>query len=1526
MEIDKKSRFLWPAFFNYSEWQFMQNGVRKAYMVWSIFHPLIQRWFQERVGTPTQVQTSAWPEIAAENHVLITAPTGSGKTLTAFLWALNELITGHVPCGHTRVLYVSPLKALNNDIQRNLLFPLRELREYFIRENEPFPSISVMTRSGDTSAGEREKMLRHPPEILITTPESLNLLVSSVRSRKILTGIQTVILDEIHNVAGTKRGVHLITAVERLVLLAGEFQRIALSATVKPLDVIADFVGGYKIVDRGGTAEYRKREVRIIESGQEKQYQIRVKFPEMEPAAESEPGAPPPKITFWNHLIDEFKEIIYRNRSTLFFTNNRMHCERISLLINQDEDEILAYSHHGSLSRETRMVVEEKLKHGELKAIIATSSLELGIDIGTLDEVVLVQTPFSIAGGLQRIGRAGHSVGQPSKGILYPIHGRDLMEAAVMSRGILDRDIEEIKPIQCPLDVLAQIIVAMAGVEIWDIDYLYAFLKSSYPYHDLGRTEFDLAIKMLSGHYAGTRLRSLKPLISVDKIDNTVRARDGALRVVYAAGGTIPDRGYFTMRHQESGGKIGDLDEEFVWEHRPGDNFILGTQSWRIQKITHNDVFVVPGEGLAVEAPFWKAEEINWDFHFSVKIGEFLEWADSAVEEPDFVETLENEYPIEKKAAESLADYLKSQKRISHTGLPHRRHSLIEYTASPNSAGHSKQVVIHTTWGGRVNRPLALILASLWEERYGDRAEMFVNNDGISIVISHDCSLKELLLSINIDNIEKHLREKIEQSGFFGARFRENAARALILPRESFHRRTPLWLNRLKAKKLFELVYDYDDFPILVETWRTCLRDEFDLDNLRSLLNELKTGETHITEINTTVPSPFTDGLLWLQTNKYMYEDDTPSIGGMSRLSDDLLKEVVFSSKLRPQISQELIDQFEQKAQRVFPDYAPASADELLDWIKERQFIPIQEWELLLRAMERDHAVDSSELLASLQDKILRAEILSNGSIGVIAWENASRFLLALQIKETDIRFSSMLDGKKIAFNKIKNKIPYPEIDLQEDIDLQSDWVGQWLQFYGPKSRLLLSNVFAFPENRLNEILDSLIETQRIVAGTLTVDSQEEEICDSENFELLLRLARRKAVPAFEPLALDSLPLFLAEQQGVVQMGSSIEALQTILEKLLLIPFPVERWEEDVLPSRLKPYLTAWLDSLMQESDLIWYGCEKNKMFFCFPDQLDLLMTNEACGNNENTDSTLVDDIFPSRSGKYDFSQLVEHSNLTTVQLTNALWELVWQGAVTNDSFAALRKGILSRFKAWEPSGEKRGGKRSSFNRWKSSRPFAGNWFVVSPSKSIEDELDRLELQKEKVRIVMDRYGILFRELLQRELPEFRWGSLFKALRLMELSGELVAGCFFQGIPGLQFMSPAAFRRLRELSTHDAIFWINATDPASLCGLSLPGLSPALPKRLPTTHLVYHGTRLVMISHKKGKEIELYVPSNGLNLPAYYGLFKMMLERQFNPMTALVIETINGEHAGESEYVSSLRDEFHTTVDYRKVTLRKKFI
>jgi len=1483
------------------------------------FHPIIERWFRDQVGQPTDAQEQSWQRVSAGEHVLITAPTGSGKTFAAFLWAINQLITGEFAVGHTSVLYVSPLKALNNDIQRNLLGPMAELRQAFEREDEDFPDIHVRTRSGDTPQAERFRMQRHPPEILITTPESLNLMLSSAGGRSMLHGIATVILDEVHAVIGSKRGTYLATAVERLVPLSGEFQRIALSATMRPLETVAAYIGGFRVTGAAESARRHARPVAIVRSAETKRYDVRVRFPE----EADELGV---EDSIWDPLADEFRDLIGSSKSTLLFANSRRLCEKLALKINRGEEPPLAYVHHGSLSRELRYEVERKLRDGDLRAVVATNSLELGIDIGALERVILVQSPPSISSAIQRVGRAGHRVGEVCRGTIYPTHAQDLLEAVVLAHGIGEQDLEETRPVECPLDVLAQVIVSMTGVEQWDIDALYTQLTTSYPYHTLDREQFNLVLNMLGGRYADSRLRDLKPMVSIDRVDNSVVARKGALLTLYTSGGVIPDRGYYHLRHSDDGALIGELDEEFVWEANVGQTFALGTQNWRVERITHNDVFVQPGNPRIMATPFWRAEENYRDSHLSERIGEFLEDANEKLGDDGFTAELQSNDGMEPTAAEQLVAFLKRQRETTGRDLPHRHHVLVEYVATGPGGAPGNQVIIHTTWGGRINRPLAMALDAAWEEKFGQRLELYTGNDCIAVMLPDDVPAEEMLSLVTSGNIERLLRRRLEGSGFFGARFRECAGRALLLPRDRAGKRMPLWMNRLRSQKLLDAVIGYEDFPILLEAWRSCLQDEFDMEALKGRLAELESGAISWSEARTAFPSPMAHTISWRHTVEYMYMDDQPAGEKISRLRSDLLTQVVFTPGLRPSVSPETVAGFEEKRQRLAVGYAPETPRELVDWVKERVLISMSEWWRLLDAIGRDHDVDVDELVEAASERLAKIAPREADEPLMVAIEMLPRLLSGLY--DAAVAVEPM---------KLGGKLEIPPLASEDGDRLLTELVGEWLAFFGPISPDTIRRKLGIGPERLAPTIDDLLDSQRVIAGQLVTGEDGDQVCDSENFEALLRISRAGAAPALEPLEAAALPLFLANHQGLVDPDEGVDGVFRRLEQLLCLPVSAEMWESEVLPIRLRGYSTSLLDTIMQEGDLRWVGSENRRVAFCFEPDLDLVA--DASIDSEGVDDDVAsgktegetDHVFPSRLGRYDFMTLVGTSGDSPDELSGKLWQAAWRGEVSNDAFAALRRGIENRFKvpkvvteAGRSYRRRYGPSRASFSQWKGSLPSAGNWFLLPYPEPPEELIEIEERNKDRARLLLDRYGILFRQLLERESPAFRWPVIFRALRLMELAGEVLTGYFFRGVSGPQFISHTAFRRLQRRLPERAIYWMNATDPASVCGLPLEAFRRQLPRRVAGNHIVYRGSEPVVLSQRNGRSLTFAIADDDPDLSACLGFLNHLLTRQFQPQRRITVETINGEEAAGSAYVDVLRTVFDVMVDYKNVILYRK--
>jgi len=1481
----------------------------------SQFHPLIQKWFDNKFNHATDIQDKSWPLIAENNNVLITAPTGSGKTLTAFLWSINQLVVGKLPQGQSSILYISPLKALNNDIQRNLIQPIKEIRQIFEENDAFFPDINVMTRSGDTPQEDRRKMVRHPPEILITTPESLNLMLSSRTGRELLYHLSTVILDEIHAVLGNKRGVHLITGVDRLVRLSGNFQRIALSATIRDLESVAQFVGGLKMGGSILNPKYEPRPVVIIESNIQKRYAIKVKFPKNEEA--------PAESTIWDTLADEFKDIVEKNRSTLLFTNGRRLCEKMTFKINSRSGQPLAYSHHGSLSKELRQNVEQHLKNGSLKAIVATSSLEMGIDIGNLDEVILIQSPYSVSSAIQRVGRAGHHVNIKSRGTIYAAHPQDLIAASVLARTIDEQEIEPIHSVDCPLDVLAQILVSMTGIEIWDMDELFVNLKTSYPYRNLSREQYDLVINMLAGRYSDSRIRELKPRVSIDRLDNTIQGKKGALLALYMSGGTIPDRGYFQLRHHETNARIGELDEEYVWEAKIGQIATVGTQNWKITKITHNDVFAIPVGSGQIDAPFWIAEGFNRDVHFSNLILNFLETANDHLKEPEFLEDLETRFHLEPSAAKELDRFLNRQKEFTESELPHRHHILLEYVRSGPDGSPGSMLVIHTLWGGQLNRPYAFALEAAWEQKFGEIPEVFPGNDAIVIQLPHKIEPEDMLSLVTAANVEHLLKKQLEKSGFFSARFRECAGRALLVIRNKINQRMPLWMTRLKSKKLLETIISYEDFPILLEAWRTCLQDEFNLSELRERLSEMESGAVQWSQTFTSRPSPFAAGMAWNQINQYMYQEDQGA-SEPSSLGDNWVREILFSPGLRPMISKKLICEFEAKCQCSAPGYTPRTGTDLLDWVKERIVIPMDEWDLLIKQIHNDQKSDASNILEAIKNKVvvIQSDRLEMGLITSL--ERVSNIIASIFSQQNYTLLN--LHHEEISDNI--NEVSKPQVEDDKDLSIL---LGQWLQFYGPRPKAFIENRLGMNESVLGRALETLIESGQIIGGRLVKDGSGQEVCDSENFEILMRISRTRAVPDFKPLSIKYLPHFLAHIQGLTKKREGLDRLFESLEQLVCLPLPAESWETDILPARLSPYHTSFLDTILQEGDFHWYGMGKKKIVFCFHSDLDFMDFALSGEDKPENESTLAS-FFETKESRYEFTRLLTLTGLSSKQLSEKVWKSVWQGELSNEMFSALRKGIETKYRAPkmpEPEavsriGRRRAVRKRSFASWKGALPLTGHWFAPQFPDPPADMMEIEETNKDRVRLLLDRYGILFRELLMKESVSFRWANIFKSLRIMELTGEILAGHFFKGIPGPQFVSQKAFRILQTTLPEKVIYFMNAIDPASVCGLSLPEIKQNFPKRLSNTYLVFKGHQVMLICRKNGKELVIHAALDDENMIEYLAPLKHLLYRRFMPLKKITIERINNEPADKSVYLQSLKTLFDVLSEHRRVTLYKK--
>jgi ATP-dependent Lhr-like helicase len=845
-------------------------------------------------------------------------------------------------------------------------------------------------------------------------------------------------------------------------------------------------------------------------------------------------------------------------------------------------------------------------------------------------------------------------------------------------------------------------------------------------------------------------------------------------------------------------------------------------------------------------------------------------------------------------------------------------------------------VILHTLWGSQVNYPFSLVLEAAWQVRHPESSIEVLADDDCLLVIPSDpdsFSTDELLSLVEPKEVEAILRHSMERSGFFGARFRENAARALLLPRSNLDRRIPLWLTRMRAKKLLEGVAGYGDFPILLETWRSCLLDEFDLPSLKLMLAELRQGQISRSETRTNVPSPFAENISWIQTNEHMYRSDGLPARDGSAVQEEVIREILYSAHLRPRIAPELAAQLQSKLQRTASGYSPAPGDELLDWLKERILVEDSEWQKLIAAVRRDHDPQGLDL-EEMEDKLVRFRLPGAQTWMVSALEQMQRILLALASAigghPDDLIEQLEVDEKALSLDspaRIRGFIGSNDIGGEGAEPHLSALVAEWLRYYGPVPFTWISGCFGLTPARVQAVLDTLAESGTVVVDQLTRGASSLQVCDSENLEILLRLTRKGGRPSFAALNADRLPLFLAIQQGVMgtqrqRRGSAVADLRRILESLFGFPAPIRMWEEEIFPARLDPYYGSWLDELLRSSELQWFGCGRQRIAFSFASDLELFLESDDPPGAEE-----LRRLLPSPRGKYSFWELADHTGSTPADTSRKIWELVWKGELACDSFDVLRKAAAGGFRlsldqggvnGAQPGSRRRGSGRRGYDRWRAAHPLSGSWFGID-SGTETDLVEEEELARDRVRQLLQRYGILFRELVSHELEPLQWSRIFRTLRLMELSGELLSGYFFEGVSGLQFISHRGFRILQAGLPEEEIYWICAADPASPCGLGLP--ISGLPPRLVSNHLVYHGSRLVLVSKRRGQEVELRTGPEDPSLLEYLRFYTIMLKRDVAPRKSIRVERINGVAARESPYKEMFL-EYGFLEEYKGLVLR----
>ncbi len=1404
------------------------------------FSPVTRAWFERTFAAPTPAQEQGWPAIAGGGHVLIQAPTGSGKTLTAFLSAIDRLHA--TPGAGLRLLYVSPLKALNYDIERNLRGPLAGLES----------SLRVAVRTGDTPQKERRELLKEPPDILITTPESLFLLLTS-QARETLRGVETLILDEVHAVAGTKRGAHLAVSVERLeTLCETPPQRIGLSATQRPLEEIGRFVAGGRpiaLVDAGTRKELDLEVVVPVEDMRELGSTASLSQPVLADGVEMDSGTEHGTQSIWPSIYPEILKLVEQHRSTIVFVNNRRLAERLALRLNELAEREVARAHHGSLAREQRVVVEEDLKAGRIPCLVATSSLELGIDMGAVDLVIQVESPKSVARGLQRIGRAGHELGAVSKGRIFPKFRADLLESAVVARAMREGEIEETKIPHSPLDVLAQQIVAIASQEEIRVDDLHALVRRAHPFRDLSREQLENVLDMLAGRYPSDEFAELRPRIVWDRTGGVIRAREGARRLAVTNAGTIPDRGLFGVFLVDGGGRVGELDEEMVYEARAGQTFLLGASTWRIEEITRDRVLVSPAPGLPGAVPFWKGEGVGRPYELGRKIGAASREL-SALREQKAIERLRAEYHLEERAARNLLTFLREQ--ADATGaVPSDRTIVVERFRDEIG---DWRVCILSPFGGRVHAPWAMAIAARLRESEGIDAQSIWSDDGIALHFPEaDAPPPTEALVVDPGEVEDLVVSELGETALFGARFRENAGRALLIPRRRPGERTPLWQQRLKAQSLLQVARKYGSFPVILETYRECLQDVFDLPALRTVLQGLKTRELDLVEVETQSASPYSASLLFDYIATYMYEDDTPPAERRAQalsLDRDLLRELLGQEELRDLLDADAVEEVERQLRG-----APTTPDQLHDQLRIRGD---------LRAGEYDQAL-AEPLLAERRAVTVRIA----GEERLIAAEDAGRYRDALGAMPPSGLPDAFLEGgpeslRQLVLRYAKGRGPFTTEQADERFG---------------------RSVF--------DVLAGLEREELLVRGELRPGGSEREWCDPD----VLRRLRRASLAALrrevEPVDQEALARFLPGWHGIDRRASLREALVP----LQALALPVALWETDVLPRRVPGYRPEHLDALCASGEVVWLGAGADRVALFFREDAAAL---GRVGGAPRPEGAEHDAIRAALAGALFWDELLVETGLDEGVALPALWDLVWAGEVTNDAWTPLR--AARRFGAAKPERRPR---RFSRRRAHGPTATAGRWSRTE--RLFAQPPDRRALAE----LLLERQGIVTRDGVRAEGIPGGYGAVYAELRALETLGLCRRGYFVEGLGGAQFALGGAVERLRELRERpedaDALV-LSAADPAQPYGAALPWprRAGARAARVAGALVVTLGGEPVLYVERGGRSLTpLRDPDEGWLRPA---LDALVAHVRAGGAKRLAVERFDGEPVGESDALPLLVD------------------
>ncbi|CAL9414796.1 ATP-dependent RNA helicase RhlE [Nocardiopsis dassonvillei] len=1465
------------------------------------FGPATRAWFEHAFPDgPTPAQEGAWASVSGGRDTLVVAPTGSGKTLAAFLWSLDRLLASPVPedpARRCRVLYVSPLKALAVDVERNLRAPLAGISAAAAELGAPVSPVSVGVRTGDTPADERRRMATRPPDILITTPESLFLVLTS-RAREGLAGVETVIVDEVHALAGTKRGAHLALSLERLEeLVERRTRRIGLSATVRPAEAVAEFLGGADIVAPPDSPHLDLSVAVPVFDMEEPDLPAPPLPPGPADAEETgaeeagavvvPPGAPGPPVpagtaaggappagrgSLWPHLERRVLDLVEEHRSTIVFTNGRRTAERLCARINDLYAErhgldlppeevpaqviaqsgsgrgapaVIARPHHGSMSKAERAVVEDDLKAGRLRCVVATSSLELGVDMGAVDLVVQVAAPPSVASGLQRVGRAGHQVGGTSRGVFLPAFRGDLLTTAVAVERMRAGDIEPLSVPRSPLDVLAQQIVAMVAMDEWPVAELAAVVRRAAPFSDLGDAALESVLDMLSGRYPSDEFAELRPRLVWDRQAGVLRARPDAQRLAVVAGGTIPDRGMYTVHlagarestgrgepapqaSVEGGGgrrvgptRVGELDEEMVYESRVGDVFVLGSSSWRIDAITADRVLVTPAPGRPGRMPFWKADARGRPVELGRAIGAAVR---RLAEDPRGAAA---EFAgLDPWAARNLAAYVAEQQDATGR-VPDDRTVVVE--RFPDQVG-DRRVVVHSPLGDRVHAPWALAIAARIRERFGVESRVLHGDDGIVLSLPDTAGgldgpgvLAELV-AVDPETVEAVVTEELTGSALFASRFRECAARALLLPRQRPDRRMPLWQQRLRASHLLSVAGRYGSFPIVLETARECLRDLFDVPALVEVLRGVRSRDVRVVEVETDRASPFARSLLMEYTAAFLYEGDVPAAearAGALALDPSLLSDLLGRTDLRDLLDPGVVAEVDALLQRTAaPVRDEEAAADLL-----REVGPLTAAEAASRGVR-------PEWLAALEGAGRAVRMRLPGTVeAVSSGEGADSGPGVAEPTGPVERWCAVEDVARLR-DALGARPPsgVPEALLEPAGDPVRDLVSRYARTHGPFTAAGAAARLGLAEDVVTAVLRALAREGRVTRGGFRPGGAGTEWCDAEVLRRLRRGSIARLRAEVEPVGPAALARFSPLWQRAVpgERWRGPDAVFEAVESLRGAPLPASALESLVLPARVEGYEPRMLDELTQAGEVVWAGAGPlpggdGRIVLLPADEAEALAPDPVPPEPGTVEHTVLEAL--REGGALFFRDLADRVTRAggpgappDADLVAALWSLAWSGVVTNDTLAPVR-ALLGTGGAVRPRPARPGRARRAVLPTRSGPPTAaGRWWALP-----EREPDPTRRAVASLQARLERHGLL--------VKGWQGGGIspdeYRVLRSMEEAGRVRRGYFVSGVGGAQFALPGAVDRLRALAGENrggAVppVVLAADDPANPFGRDLP--------------------------------------------------------------------------------------------------------